>query len=148
MAGIYVHIPFCRQKCYYCDFYKTVNTSLSENFILALQQEIIQRKTIWRTKVLIPFILEGEHPSVLNKSEITGILDFLSTHFNVSPTAEITFEANPDDLSIEYLNEIFNAGVRRLSVGIQSFQNEFLKKMNRRHNSNQAIEAVENAAKK
>lgn len=147
MAGIYIHIPFCRQKCYYCDFYKTVNTSLIENFIFALQGEIIQRKNYLENESVDTIYFGGGTPSVLNECEITGILDFLRAHFKVSPTAEITFEANPDDLSIEYLNEIFNAGVRRLSVGIQSFQNEFLKKMNRRHNSNQAIEAVENAAK-
>jgi len=147
MAGIYVHIPFCRQKCYYCDFYKTVNTSLTGKFIFALQGEIVQRKNYLENECVETIYFGGGTPSVLNESEITEILDFLRAHFKVSPTVEITFEANPDDLSFEYLSGIFNAGVRRLSIGIQSFQNEILKKMNRRHNSNQAIEAVDNAAK-
>jgi len=147
MAGIYVHIPFCRQKCYYCDFYKTVNTSLTDKFILALQGEIAHRKNYLENESVDTIYFGGGTPSVLNEIEITGILDFLGVHFNVSPTVEITFEANPDDLSIEYLNGIYNAGVRRLSIGIQSFQNEILKKMNRRHDSNQAVEAVENAVK-
>jgi len=147
MAGIYVHIPFCRQKCYYCDFYKTVNTSLTDKFILALQGEIAHRKNYLENESVDTIYFGGGTPSVLSEIEITGILNFLGVHFNVSPTVEITFEANPDDLSIEYLNGIYNAGVRRLSIGIQSFQNEILKKMNRRHDSNQAVEAVENAVK-
>ena len=147
MAGIYVHIPFCRQKCYYCDFYKTVNTSLTKKFISALENEIVQRKDYLEGELIETIYFGGGTPSVLNENELTGILDFLHKHFNVSTTAEITFEANPDDLTVEYLNDIYRAGIRRLSIGIQSFQNEFLKKMNRRHDANQAIGAVENAAK-
>jgi oxygen-independent coproporphyrinogen-3 oxidase len=147
MAGIYVHIPFCRLKCYYCDFYKTVNTSLTKKFIKALQNEIVQRKNYLDNEPVETIYFGGGTPSVLTKGEITGILEVLHQHFNVSTSVEITFEANPDDLSIEYLHEIYHAGVRRLSIGIQSFQNESLKKMNRRHDAAQAIEAVENAAK-
>ena len=147
MAGIYVHIPFCRQKCYYCDFYKTVNTTRTKKFIEALQNEIVQRKNYLEGELIETIYFGGGTPSVLNEGELTEILDFLHLYFNVSSTAEITFEANPDDLTVEYLNEIYRAGIRRLSIGIQSFQNEFLKKMNRRHDANQAIEAVENAAK-
>lgn len=147
MAGIYIHIPFCRQKCYYCDFYKTVNTSLTEKFLSALEIEIVQRKNYLENEKLETIYFGGGTPSVLTKTELSGILDFLSLHFDISETVEITFEANPDDLSIEYLNDIYDTGVRRLSIGIQSFQNEYLQKMNRRHDANQAIEAVENAAK-
>lgn len=146
MAGIYIHIPFCRQKCYYCDFYKTVNVSLTKKFLLALQKEIIQRKNYLENEIVETIYFGGGTPSVLNESELTQILQFLKRHFNVSPKAEITFEANPDDLTVEYLNQIYKAGIRRLSIGIQSFQDEFLKKMNRRHNANQAIEVVGNAA--
>ncbi len=147
MAGIYVHIPFCRRKCYYCDFYKTVNTSLTKKFIGSLKNEIVQRKNYLNNECVETIYFGGGTPSVLKESELTEILDFLHLHFSVSPNVEITLEANPDDLSVEYLNEILNAEIRRLSIGIQSFQNEFLKKMNRRHNANQAIEAVENAEK-
>lgn len=142
MAGIYIHIPFCRLKCYYCDFYKTVNTSLTEKFIKALKNEIIQRKNYLDNEQIETIYFGGGTPSVLTKNELTEILDFLKINFNISPDAEITFEANPDDLSAEYLHEIYHAGVRRLSIGIQSLQNEFLKKMNRRHDAQQAVEAV------
>lgn len=147
MAGIYIHIPFCRQKCYYCDFYKTVNTSLTGKFLSALKTEIVQRRNYLENEIIETIYFGGGTPSVLTKTELSAILDFLRHHFNISETVEITFEANPDDLLIEYLNDIYDAGVRRLSIGIQSFQNEFLQKMNRRHDANQAIEAVENAAK-
>lgn len=147
MAGIYVHVPFCRRKCYYCDFYKTVNLSLTSKYISALKSEVIQRKNYLDNECVETIYFGGGTPSVLNESELAEILGFMHKHFNVSPLVEITFEANPDDLSIEYLNEIYRAGVRRLSIGIQSFQNEVLKKMNRRHDANQAVEAVENAAK-
>ena len=147
MAGIYVHIPFCRQKCYYCDFYKTVNTSLTKKFIKALENEIVQQKNYLDNELVETIYFGGGTPSVLNETELTEILNFLNLHFNVSSTAEITFEANPDDLSVEYLQQIYRAGIRRLSIGIQSFQNGFLQKMNRRHDAKQAIEAVENAAK-
>lgn len=147
MAGIYVHIPFCRQKCYYCDFYKTVNTSLIKKFVSALENEVVQRKNCLDNELVETIYFGGGTPSVLNETELTEILNFLNLHFNVSSTAEITFEANPDDLSVEYLQQIYRAGIRRLSIGIQSFQNGFLQTMNRRHDANQAIEAVENAAK-
>jgi oxygen-independent coproporphyrinogen-3 oxidase len=147
MAGIYIHIPFCRQKCYYCDFYKTVNTTLTDKFLSSLKTEIIQRKNYLEKELIETIYFGGGTPSILTKDELSGILDFLRQHFNVSETVEITFEANPDDLSIDYLNDIYSTGVRRLSIGIQSFQNEFLQKMNRRHDANQAIEAVVNATK-
>ncbi|GAB1451452.1 radical SAM family heme chaperone HemW [Draconibacterium sp.] len=147
MAGIYIHIPFCRQKCYYCDFYKTVNTTLTAKFLSALKTEIVQRKDYLENEGIETIYFGGGTPSVLTKIELSGILDFLLLHFNVSKTVEITFEANPDDLSVEYLDEIYSAGVRRLSIGVQSFHNEFLQKMNRRHDASQAIEAVENAAR-
>lgn len=147
MAGIYIHIPFCRQKCYYCDFYKTVNTSLTDRFIIALKKEMVQRKNYLISKKVKTIYFGGGTPSVLKKEELNEILEFLKQHYTISEEAEITLEANPDDLTLNYLKQIFAVGVNRLSIGIQSFQDEFLKKMNRRHNSLQAIEAVENAAK-
>jgi oxygen-independent coproporphyrinogen III oxidase len=148
MAGIYIHIPFCRRKCYYCDFYKTVNTSLTPKFLEALKTEIVQRKNYLENETIETIYFGGGTPSVLTRNEIVEILNTLHRHFTISPNVEITFEANPDDLSGDYLQEIYQAGIRRLSIGIQSFQNEILQKMNRRHDAAQAIEAVENAAKK
>jgi oxygen-independent coproporphyrinogen-3 oxidase len=147
MAGIYIHIPFCRQKCYYCDFYKTVNTTLTERFLTAIQTEIVQRKNYFGNEIVETIYFGGGTPSVLTKTELSGTIEFLQQYFNIAENVEITFEANPDDLSVEYLKDIFSTGIRRLSIGIQSFQNEYLQKMNRRHDAKQAIEAVENAAK-
>ncbi|WP_319230654.1 radical SAM family heme chaperone HemW [Draconibacterium orientale] len=147
MAGIYIHIPFCRQKCYYCDFYKTVNTSLQHDFIGALKNEAKVRKNYLNDETVETIYFGGGTPSVLTAPEIAEILAVLNDEFKVNSDAEITFEANPDDLSNDYLKSLKQEGINRLSIGIQAFQNRHLEKMNRRHNAAQAIEAIENAAK-
>ena len=147
MAGIYIHIPFCRQKCYYCDFYKTVNTSLTLSFIQSLQQEIQLQKNYLKDEAVETIYFGGGTPSVLKVNELQEILTSVQSNFKVDKKAEITFEANADDLSPEYLQGIKNSGINRLSIGIQSFQSKHLEKMNRRHNSEQAIQAVQNARK-
>nr|WP_320020496.1 radical SAM family heme chaperone HemW [uncultured Draconibacterium sp.] len=147
MAGIYIHIPFCRQKCYYCDFYKTVNTSLQHDFIGALKNEAKVRKNYLNDEMVETIYFGGGTPSVLTASEIAEILAVLNDEFKVNSDAEITFEANPDDLSNDYLKALKQEGINRLSIGIQAFQNRHLEKMNRRHNAAQAVEAIENAAK-
>ena len=147
MAGIYIHIPFCRQKCYYCDFYKTVNTSFTAQFIQALKKEAILRKEFSGSKTIETIYFGGGTPSVLKKDELSEILVFLKSEFPVSSKAEITFEANPDDLTPDYLKSVFDAGINRLSIGIQSFQDKHLEKMNRRHSANQAVDSVLNAVK-
>nr|WP_321353817.1 radical SAM family heme chaperone HemW [uncultured Draconibacterium sp.] len=147
MAGIYIHIPFCRQKCYYCDFYKTVNTSLQHDFISALKNEAKVRKNYLNDETVETIYFGGGTPSVLTAPEIAEILAVLNDEFKVNSDAEITFEANPDDLSNDYLKALKQEGINRLSIGIQAFQNRHLENMNRRHNATQAIEAIENAAK-
>lgn len=147
MAGIYIHIPFCRQKCYYCDFYKTVNTSLQQKFLSTLKEEAKVRKNYLQNETIETIYFGGGTPSVLIISELSDILNFLQQQFPVSSDAEITLEANPDDLTLEYLKGIKSIGINRLSIGIQSFQNKLLKKMNRRHNSAEAVQAIEMAAK-
>ena len=147
MAGVYIHIPFCRQKCYYCDFYKTVNTGLTDQFISVLRKEITLRKNYLEGENVETIYFGGGTPSVLTKTQLAHILSFLNTELHPSPQAEITFEANPDDLDYEYLKALINLGVNRLSIGIQAFQNKHLEKMNRRHNREQAILAIKNAVK-
>ncbi|WP_319482985.1 radical SAM family heme chaperone HemW [uncultured Draconibacterium sp.] len=147
MAGIYIHIPFCRQKCYYCDFYKTVNTSLQHDFIGALKNEAKVRKNYLNDETVETIYFGGGTPSVLTAPEIAEILALLNNEFKVNSDAEITFEANPDDLSNDYLKALKQEGINRLSIGIQAFQNRHLEKMNRRHNATQAVEAIKNAAK-
>ncbi len=147
MAGIYIHIPFCRQKCFYCDFYKTLDTSLVPKFISALKKEIVLRKNYLENEPVKTIYFGGGTPSVLSEKELNEILSFLKSEFTVQQNTEITFEANPDDLTPEYLQQIYNAGINRLSIGIQSFKDDFLKSMNRRHSALQAVESVKNAVK-
>ena len=146
MAGIYIHIPFCRQKCYYCDFYKTVNTNQTDTFISTLEKETVLRKSYISEEKVKTIYFGGGTPSVLTEKQLSAVFKFLHEYFFVVPDAEITFEANPDDLTKEYLQMLKNTGINRLSIGIQSFQNEHLKKMNRRHNAEQAIKSIEIAA--
>lgn len=147
MAGIYIHIPFCRQKCYYCDFYKTVNISLTGRFIDVLSKEINLRKNFSEGETIETIYFGGGTPSVLTEQELTQILQILHHEFEIVPDAEITFEANPDDLKTDYLERLFHSGINRLSIGIQSFQYTHLKRMNRRHTAQQAVQSVENAVK-
>ena len=132
MAGIYVHIPFCRQKCYYCDFYKTVNVSLQQKFLLILKEEAKVRKNYLQGESIETIYFGGGTPSVLTVPEITDLLIFFREKFVLRTNPEITLEANPDDLNTDYLKGIREAGVNRLSMGIQAFQDKHLKKMNRR----------------
>ena len=120
---------------------------MATRFIAALKKEVLQRKDYLKNEQVQTIYFGGGTPSVLSPNELNDILNFLSVEFEISKDAEITFEANPDDLSSDYLNEIFELNINRLSVGIQSFDDGLLKTLNRRHNSKQAIEIVENAAK-
>ncbi len=146
MAGIYIHIPFCRQKCYYCDFYKTVNTSLQQKFLSCLKEEAKVRKNYLQNETIKTIYFGGGTPSVLTISELNNTINFLHHEFQVLSDAEITLEANPDDLSLEYLKGIKQAGINRLSIGIQSFNDKHLQKMNRRHTATEAVKAIEMAA--
>jgi oxygen-independent coproporphyrinogen III oxidase len=145
MSGIYIHIPFCRQKCYYCDFYKTINSSNADIFLEALKKEALSRKDFLDGGNIDTIYFGGGTPSVLTEKQLEFILNFLARYFQISIDAEITFEANPDDLTTEYLQSLKKLGINRLSIGIQSFQDEHLKKMNRRHNAPQGKAAIENA---
>lgn len=147
MAGIYIHIPFCRRKCFYCDFYKTDDTRFIARYINVLFKEIALRKNYLENETIETIYFGGGTPSVLTEKQLDQILQFIFQEFRVSSAAEITFEANPDDLNKEYVESLFRGGINRLSIGIQSFNDELLKKMNRRHNALQAVQAVENAAK-
>lgn len=146
MAGIYIHIPFCRQKCYYCDFFKTVNTSQTEQFIAAIKKELILRKNYLGNEPVDTIYFGGGTPSVLNEKQLTSVLAAVASLFTINKHAEITFESNPDDLTAPYLKMLQKAGINRLSIGIQSFQDKHLKKMNRRHNTIQAKAVVKQAA--
>jgi len=144
MAGIYIHVPFCKQACHYCDFHFSTSLKLKENYLSALQKEISFRSEEIKADVYTIYF-GGGTPSLLNAKEIYSVLNSLSNHFAIADQAEITLEANPDDLSRDKLRELFNAGVNRLSIGIQSLNDNSLKWMNRAHNSSEARACIEEA---
>ncbi len=147
MAGIYIHIPFCKTKCHYCDFYKSTDFQAKSNFLSAMETEIKLRKGELEAASVESIYFGGGTPSVVSSNELEEILNCLRNNFTVEPAAEITLEANPDDLNSEYLSEIKQIGFNRLSIGTQSFSNDDLKRMNRRHSANEAVLSVQNAKK-
>ena len=142
MSGIYIHIPFCKQRCNYCDFYKTTQISKKNIFISALIQELYHQKNYLKNSIVKTIYFGGGTPSVLTYNEIIKIIEAVYAYFSVDNNPEITLEANPDDLTKSYINNLRKTPVNRLSIGIQSFQDDLLKLMNRRHNSQQAIQSV------
>ena len=145
MSGIYIHIPFCKQRCNYCDFYKTTDISKKNIFITTVIKELQQQKLYLNNSVVNTIYFGGGTPSVLTSGEINKIIDAVYSCFTIDENPEITLEANPDDLTTDYLNNLRKTKVNRLSIGIQSFQDNLLKLMNRRHNSQQAKQCVKNA---
>ncbi len=149
MAGIYIHIPFCKQRCTYCDFYKETgsNNNQIDAFVDALIQEIQLRKSYLNGDDISTVYFGGGTPSVLNFNQFKKIFNVIYNCFNVEDDAEITMEANPDDLTEVYLKTLSPLPFNRLSIGIQSFNDANLKKINRRHDAQQAKDAVINARK-
>jgi oxygen-independent coproporphyrinogen-3 oxidase len=141
MAGVYIHIPFCRKACHYCNFHFSTSDRLQESFVTALLQEIKLRKK-YVSEPISTIYFGGGTPSILPSREIKKVLSALSETFLIERGAEITLEANPDDITIEKLQEWKEIGLNRLSIGIQSFFEEDLKWMNRAHNARQAIDCI------
>lgn len=145
MAGIYLHIPFCKQACYYCDFHFSVNTALKSELVKALTRELELQVNYLDQEPIETIYFGGGTPSLLTDSELQGLLNTIYKHYKVISGAEITQEANPDDLGLEKLNALAAAGVNRLSIGIQSFDNSILKFLNRAHTAHEATQCVEDA---
>ena len=145
MAGIYIHIPFCKQRCTYCDFYTQVAPQLIPSLVEALIKEMHLRKEYLSNEIVETIYFGGGTPSLLTKYQFASIFDAIFSLFHVSTHPEITFESNPDDLNIDFFNSIASLPFNRISIGIQSFDDLSLKGLNRRHNGKQAIEAVKNA---
>jgi oxygen-independent coproporphyrinogen III oxidase len=145
MSGIYFHIPFCKTKCNYCDFYKSTNISLVQPLIQAIKDEITLRKDFIEDKNIQTIYFGGGTPSLLNCVDIEELITAVFHFFVFEEPLEITLEANPDDLTLGYLRSLKKTRINRLSIGIQSFSDKNLKFMGRRHNSDQAINAVKNA---
>lgn len=150
MSSIYIHIPFCKQACSYCDFHFSVNTSKQDDLVKALIKEIQLRKDYLPSEsgpvTISTIYFGGGTPSLLSSNQINDIINAVYTSFEVSDDAEITLEANPDDLTKEKLNELCKTKINRLSIGVQSFFEEDLKLMNRAHNATMAIECITDTA--
>ena len=145
MAGLYIHIPFCTQKCIYCDFMSGTNLSLREQFIDALIVEMDCYLDFFKEDKIRTIYFGGGTPSLLSVVELKRIYDAIAERWDVSEVEEFTMECNPDDLSEEYLRALCGLPINRLSIGVQSFVDDELKWLNRRHTSNEAFEAVTRA---
>lgn len=143
MSGIYIHIPFCKQACHYCDFHFSTSMKKKDEMVLALAKEIELRKNEFENDVVETIYFGGGTPSILEISDIKLLIDAVYKHFDVIENPEITVEANPDDLSIERIIELSNNRINRLSIGIQSFFEDDLQLMNRAHNADEAKKCLE-----
>ena len=145
MAGLYIHIPFCTQKCIYCDFLSGTNLSLREQFVDALIAEMDCYPDFFNNAPLRTIYFGGGTPSLLSVEELGQIYRAIAERWDVSEVEEFTMECNPDDLSEEYLRALCELPINRLSIGVQSFVDDELRWLNRRHTAAEAIEAVERA---
>ena len=141
MAGIYIHIPFCKQACHYCDFHFSTNTAIRRQLVHAMAEEVALQQDYLDNEKIQTIYFGGGTPSILNKEELEIILKPIDDHFVVHPEAEITLEANPDDLTLDKLTSYQSLGINRLSIGIQSFQDDVLKFLNRAHSASEAIQS-------
>jgi len=147
MAGIYVHIPFCKTLCSYCDFYRVIESDAKADCIDAIVKEISLKKDYLEEENISTIYIGGGTPSILSVNETETIINQIYKQFAVDKNCEITIEANPDDIDFEYLSGLKKLNVNRISLGIQSWRDADLKLMNRRHNSKQADEALKNVIK-
>lgn len=142
MAGIYIHIPFCKQHCYYCNFHFATSLRYKNELLAALQKEIELQKNYLQDEKIETVYFGGGTPSLLTIEEIKGLIKKLNQHFHIVKNAEITLETNPDDITEDKLKDWKSTGINRLSIGIQSFFEEDLLWMNRAHNARQAKESL------
>ncbi len=138
MAGIYLHIPFCRQACHYCDFHFSTQVKTMADLLQAMRQELRAKRNYLENEKIETIYFGGGTPSLVPTDDLRHLLDDIFTLFPVAENPEITLEANPDDLTLHKLIELGQTPINRLSIGIQSFRNEDLLWMNRAHNATQA----------
>lgn len=148
MAGIYLHIPFCKAKCHYCNFFSLATTKYRKEFHAALLMEISQRKEYLKGQTVDSIYFGGGTPSLLSIGELNEIFEHISQNYKLNDQLEVTLEANPDDLKADFLEGLNNTMVNRLSIGIQSFHDEELHYVNRVHSGQEAINSVKMAQDK
>lgn len=142
---IYIHIPFCKQKCSYCNFHFSTSLNFKDDMVAAMKKEIVLRKNELQNKSLSSLYFGGGTPSILSADEIKSLIDEVLKHFSFEKDIEITLEANPDDLNKEFLKGLSDSPVNRLSIGTQSFFEADLKLMNRAHTANEAEDSIKRA---
>lgn len=143
MAGLYIHIPFCESKCIYCDFYSMVNNNhLIDKYIDALLVEAAQRKNELNSETITTVYLGGGTPSLLSLTQLLKLVNGLKKVFDFSAVEEFTIEVNPDDVTADYIHQAKSHGINRVSMGVQSFSDEDLRFINRRHTAMQATDAI------
>lgn len=142
MAGIYIHIPFCRSRCIYCDFYSTTCLDVRDTYVGNLCREMDRRRNFLSGAEYSTVYIGGGTPSQLTVSQLSTLVSHLYEVFPISPSAEFTMEMNPDDVSEDYLEAIRTLPINRVSMGVQTFSDDRLRFLHRRHSSQQAIRAV------
>lgn len=143
MAGLYIHIPFCESKCIYCDFYSMANNNhLIDKYINALLVEAVLRKNELNSETLTTVYLGGGTPSLLSITQLSKIVNGLKKVFDFSEVEEFTIEVNPDDVTAYYIQQAKSLGINRVSMGVQSFNDEDLRFINRRHTAKQATDSI------
>lgn len=145
MAGIYIHIPFCRKACVYCNFHFSTSLKSKNGFLTALFLEIDLQKKYLDSNELKSVYFGGGTPTLLNADEINAIFSKLNEHYIIDPSTEITLEANPDDLSSDYIKALSHTPINRLSIGVQSWQDKDLEYLGRIHSSAKAIQCISEA---
>lgn len=145
MAGIYIHIPFCNSKCIYCNFYSVATLSHKGKFLEALEREMELTHEYLVTREISTLYFGGGTPSILSGSELESLIHKLEQYYNFDQLEEITLEANPEQLTPDYLGQIKKLGINRLSIGIQSFDDRILRWLKRGHSAEMAKKAIQNA---
>ncbi len=145
MAGLYFHIPFCRRRCTYCDFYFVTNRALIERFLDALEAEVHARADLFCDETISTIYFGGGTPSMLSAKQLDHILSLVQKKFRLDSDLELTLEANPEDLTESLLQDYAHVGINRLSIGTQAFSDEKLKWLSRKHTAAESIVSVERA---
>ena len=147
MSGLYIHFPFCSSKCIYCGFYSLASLSLKNRFLQALKQEISLKNAFFQNHSLKTIYFGGGTPSLFSKEEFSSILNTLASYVPLQNVVEFTIEVNPEQCTVSYLSELKQLGINRLSIGVQSFDDQLLLCLGRKHTAIQALDAVANAQK-
>ncbi|MBO5855017.1 MAG: radical SAM family heme chaperone HemW [Bacteroidales bacterium] len=143
MAGIYIHIPFCKSKCAYCNFFSLASESKIQDYVEALKKEIIARKTYLGNEIVKTIYFGGGTPSLLSVKNIEEIINLLNKNYEIVSSPETTLEINPDTIDREKMSSLKQVGINRMSVGIQSFHDDDLKYLGRRHDSRHAMQVLD-----